>query len=387
MNEIVKLGSQQLQQAIDLVVSLGKRDGAQRSSAIVDIIDEIKDADEDAALFLARLASEGVAFNDFVMKSVQGLEIGNVYQDITAKFASIRKDAKEAIENVTDDGEEGFLDKLKAFWNSSTKGTVADRFKDIIELYDGVNNGLSAQVKSERKAVEAFKIFRLAQGQGVVVALGFKKKHEALLEEAKAAAAKAQSDIDAAAGLDEIERAKLKNVRDAAVDYQRRRENAWQTAKDIAEDISNGHNVSDMIVKDAEGAIDLKDRVFKRGVSLLGNHQATVAAFALNYAAKIGLADGVNALDAMTKGMNDSLNDLADLSGKVNERAIKSAYGTTVDPDAVDRFARAMLEEAETSISLIEQSRGEAAASSEKIADSVENLRKRFVEMSTKTRV
>jgi uncharacterized protein YaaN involved in tellurite resistance len=137
-------------------------------------------------------------------------------------------------------------------------------------------------------------------------------------------------------------------------------------------------------MKEAENTIENKERVYKRGVSFITMNQSTIAALSLSYTSKIGLADGVNALDAMTQGMNDSLNDLADISGTVNERAIKAGYGSTIDPNAVERFAAALISEMEQSAPLVEKYRDESEQGSNRISEIVEQTRKRSVELANR---
>jgi hypothetical protein len=379
---VIRQGNEKLQQAIDTVKSLNLRTGVSSISPMVSIIEEIKDAGEDEAMYLARLVNEGQAFNKFVTDNIEGLAIGNVYQEIAANYASIRADAKEAIEHAAS-GNEGLLGKITSFWKSTTKGTVAERFTEIVDSFLSVNDKLKTQVKKENQVLDAYKLFRLAQGQGVVVALEFKRKHEVLLETAKEAEVAAQAAVDASTGTD-IEKATLMTVRDAAIDERKKRSKFWQSSKDIAEDVSNSHNVSDLIMKEAENTIENKERVYKRGVSFITMNQSTIAALSLSYTAKIGLADGVNALDAMTQGMNDSLNDLADISGKVNERAIKAGYGSTIDPNAVERFATALISEMEQSAPLVEKYRNESEQGSNRISEIVEQTRKRSVELANR---
>jgi hypothetical protein len=378
-----KQGYGKLQEAVETVRSLNLRTGVPSISPMVSVIEEIKDAGEDEAMYLARLVNEGQAFERFVTENIDGLAIGNVYKDIAANYASIRADAKEAVEHAAS-GNEGFLDKITSFFKESTKGTVAERFAEIVETFLSANEKLKTQVKKETQVLDAYKLFRLAQGQGVVVALEFKRKHEELLEAAKEAEVAAQAAVDASTGTD-VEKAALMAARDAAIDERKKRTKFAQSAKDIAEDVSNAHNVSDLIMKEAENTIENKDRVYKRGVSFITMNQSTIAAFSMSYTAKIGLADGVNALEAMTGGMNDSLNDLADISGKVNERAIKAGYGTTIDPNAVERFAAALIGEMEQSAPLVEKYRGESEQASNRIADIVEQTRKRTVELANRS--
>jgi hypothetical protein len=379
----MKQGYGKLQEAVETVRSLNLRTGVPSISPMVSVIEEIKDAGEDEAMYLARLVNEGQAFERFVTENIDGLAIGNVYKDIAANYASIRADAKEAVEHAAS-GNEGFLDKITSFFKESTKGTVAERFAEIVETFLSANEKLKTQVKKETQVLDAYKLFRLAQGQGVVVALEFKRKHEELLEAAKEAEVAAQAAVDASTGTD-VEKAALMAARDAAIDERKKRTKFAQSAKDIAEDVSNAHNVSDLIMKEAENTIENKDRVYKRGVSFITMNQSTIAAFSMSYTAKIGLADGVNALEAMTGGMNDSLNDLADISGKVNERAIKAGYGTTIDPNAVERFAAALIGEMEQSAPLVEKYRGESEQASNRIADIVEQTRKRTVELANRS--
>ncbi|UIL27029.1 hypothetical protein LZK75_18130 [Rhizobium leguminosarum] len=62
VSTVLKEGGEKLQQAIDIVKSLGLRGDVRKPQAIVSIIEEIKDADPDLAYFIARTLSEQGGF-------------------------------------------------------------------------------------------------------------------------------------------------------------------------------------------------------------------------------------------------------------------------------------------------------------------------------------
>jgi hypothetical protein len=380
---VLKEGGEKLQQAIDIVKSLGLRGDVRKPQAIVSIIEEIKDADPDLAYFIARTLSEQEAFDDLVVQKISGIAVGDDYKEITAAFDSIRADAKKAVLDAAD-GNESIWGKITGFFKEATQGDIADRFSKIEDRFEQVTTTLAAQLKGEKEILEAYQLFRGALGQSQVAALAIKANLEATWNAAKEKAETAQKAVDDAQAADEATKVSLQIARDSANDARSKAEGQFDIGKDLADNLMIAYNITEVTMKKLEGTSKLKDRIYKRSVSFYAANRSTLASLKANYNATIGLAEGTNALDSMTGGINRSLSDLADVSGEVNAKAIRSGYGKTIDADVVKTLAEALLVEDEENAKLIEQSRAEASQNADEIRTSVEDVKRRYAATANK---
>lgn len=384
VSSMLKEGGTKLQSAIDLVKSLKLYNDEKKPGEMIAVIEEVKDVDPDQVFFIARTLAEQVTFDSIVMKKIGGIAVGDDYKEINEAFASLRKDLKEAAENAAD-GEEGIFDKLVGFFKEMTKGGVDDRWARIEQTFERVTSTLAAQLKAEKEIMLAYQMFRGALGQSQVAALNVKAALQAQLDAAKAKSKAAQDALDAAQSADDATKVSLQIARDEANNGVAKAESRYDVGKDLAEHLMIAYNVSEVTMKKYEGLTNLKDRVHKRMVSIYSTNRVTLASFKAVYSAAVGLAEGTKTLDAMTGGMNDTLNDLADLTGDINKKAIKSGYGATVSPEAMRNFTQAMLKEFDEFDSLVAESRAEATRSAEEIRADGEDLQRRYTAMVTKT--
>ncbi len=385
MNDIVLAGSQALQSAIDKIKGLGLRSEPKGPQAIVTIIEAIKDVDEEAALFVARTLAEQVVFDQLVVSKISGIAVGDEYTEINEGFNSIREEAKAAVTDAASGRKKGLLASVASFFKEATEGDISDRFKKIEERFEQVTTSLEAQLKGEAEILAAYKLFRNALGRSHVAALEIKKKLDTILANAKEKAAAAQAAVDAAPSEDEAARVSLALERDAANDQRDREDSRWQVAKDLAESLQIAYSVTEVTMKKLEDTSKLKDRIWRRAVTFFATNRSTLAALKANYSATVGLAQGTNALDAMTDGVNKSLEDLADVTGKVNEKAIRSGYGATIDPNSVGKLVDALIAETEQTIPLIEEMRVFATESAASIDAKVEEGKQRYSELANRS--
>jgi hypothetical protein len=385
MNDIVVMGSQALQTAIDKIKALGLRTEPKGPQAIVTIIEAIKDVDEEMALFIARTLAEQVVFDGLVVSKISGIAVGDDYKEINEGFNSIREEAKAAVTDAASGKEKSLFASITSFFKEATEGDISDRFKKIEDRFEQVTTSLEAQLKGEAEILTAYKLFRNALGRSHVAALEIKKKLDVILTDAKAKAATAQAAVDAAPSDDEAARVTLALERDAANDQRDREDSRWQVAKDLAESLQIAYSVTEVTMKKLEDTSKLKDRIWRRAVTFFATNRSTLAALKANYSATVGLAQGTNALDAMTDGVNKSLEDLADVTGKVNEKAIRSGYGATIDPNSVAKLVDALIAETEQTIPLIEEMRDVATRNAAAIDATVEEGKQRYSDLANRS--
>ena len=80
----------------------------------------------------------------------------------------------------------------------------------------------------------------------------------------------------------------------------------------------------------------------------------------------------------MKEGVSKSLEDLADIGGKVQEAAIKAGYGPTIRADAVKKLVDSVINFQERSREIIDEMRKLSTDNAKEIQESVEDGKQRM---------
>jgi len=83
----------------------------------------------------------------------------------------------------------------------------------------------------------------------------------------------------------------------------------------------------------------------------------------------------------MKEGMSKSLEDLADIGGKVQEAAVRAGYGPTIRADAVKKLVDSVVNFQTRSRDIIEEMRVLATKNAEEIRESVEDGKQRLAKL------
>jgi uncharacterized protein YaaN involved in tellurite resistance len=84
----------------------------------------------------------------------------------------------------------------------------------------------------------------------------------------------------------------------------------------------------------------------------------------------------------MKAGVNQSLETLAEVGGKVQEDALRAGYGPTIKAESVRKLVDAVVNFQHKSRSLIAEMRALATRNEQEIAAAVEDAKKRMVELA-----
>ena len=189
---------------------------ASAEQPIIALLNQISDLDEARVAAIARTLSQASVFNDVVRQQVQAMEVGARYDEITKAFNSIRDDARSMVDQIGD-GRIDTFERLGNIWMKVTRGDIATRFDRIKDTYLDVTAATQDQIEREQRILEAYQDFRGALKESEVLAFEVLQKATAQLDEAKAAVQAAMQEIDAYAGDDMAERARLEMKRDEQV--------------------------------------------------------------------------------------------------------------------------------------------------------------------------
>jgi hypothetical protein len=360
------------------------------NSELVRLLEDVKHLDEPKVLAISRTISYMSRFNQLVRDNVEDINVGNRYLEISQAFDSIREDSKTLI-NQLQDGKISVTEKMQNLWMRLRRGTPSRRFEEIAATYKAVAHDTKDQLDRERKIMDAYIDFRFALKEAEVLSTELLAEQNTPLEAARQALADAQAKATAAspaegdaAKVKDPARAKLELARDEALDRFQKEDRNYQLLKDITENLSVGYDVGDTLITKLKQTHDVKERVFRRSVTFFTTNEHVFTILGTVYTAQHGLHEATQAQEAMTKGVNKGLEDVAELGRELEKAAIKAGYGSTIKPESVEKLVRAISDYQVESLNMIAELREESEQSSREIRRVVEEGKKKYQETVAK---
>ncbi|MBI1360361.1 MAG: cell surface protein [Alphaproteobacteria bacterium] len=347
---------------------------------IVALLNQISDLQPDKVAAIARTLDQASVFNDVVRENVAAITVGERYKGITDAFNSIRDDAKSLVDQYAD-GKISTFERMQNAWMKMTRGDIATRFGKIKSLYLDVQKETKLQIEKETLILEAYMDFRGAMKQSEVLALDVLKTAEGKLEDQRKAMTAASEAVAAYTGTDPAPRAELELKRDEQLRALQAEEKRYQVAKDLSDNITVGYNTSEVIMARLVQTTNAKERIYAQSVSFFGTNEVVLTALTASFTGMQGLAESTMTLDAMKKGVDQSLVVLSDIGGKVQEAALKSGYGPTISAAAVKTLVDSVVNYQERSLGIISEMRQLATQNSQEIRDAVEDGKKRLTHL------
>jgi len=354
---------------------------AAEESPITGLLSKIMEVDQDRVTVIARVLNQATTFNEVVREQIKAMEVGERYQTITTAFNSIRDDARAMVAQM-EDGKISTLERLSNIWQKATRGDIATRFNKIRDTYLEVSKDTKDNIDREHAILEAYRDFRGALKQAEVLALEVLKTAEGRLNAAKARVDEAVKAAEAAADLEPAERARLELARDEALRHLQAEEARYQIAKDLADNLTVSYNTSEVIMARLVQTTTAKERVYQQSVSFFSTNEAVLTALTASFTGMHGLHESTRTLDAMKAGVNQSLETLAEIGGKVQEAALRAGYGPTIQADAVKKLVESVVNYQERSLEIIDEMRSAATQNSEEIRRSVEEAKQRMARLA-----
>jgi hypothetical protein len=369
-----------LESAMMKLRDLGLVPDEAHEAPIIDLLNRITDLDEERVVSIARTLNQASLFNEVVREQLASMTVGERYEEIAAAFDSIRDDARGMVEQL-DDGKIDTWERLGNIWMKVSRGDISDRFEKIKSTYLEVAEESANQIERERIIMDAYLDFRGALKHAEVQALEVLETAEQKVEEARSELESAISTLDAFTGEDPAERAKLELARDERLRAVQEADDRYQIAKDISDNLTIGYNTSEVIMARLKQTTSAKERVYKQAVAFFGTNESVLTALSASFTGLFGLHESTRTLEAMKEGVSDSLEDLGEIGGKVQEEALRAGYGPTIRAESVKKLMQAVADYQERSRDIIAEMRTLSTRNSEEIRDAVEDGKKRMARL------
>ena len=355
--------------------------GDKQVDPIIALLNQISGLDEARVTAIARTLNQASLFNDVVRKQVEAMEIGSRYEDITKAFNSIRDDAKTMVDQIAD-GKLDTFERLSNVWMKVTRGDIASRFDKIKGTYQEVTAATADQIGREQRILEAYQDFRGALKQSEVLGLEVLKTAQARLDACKVAVQEAMKVLEANASLEPAERARLELTRDEQVRALQLEEKRYQIAKDLSDNLTVSYNTSDVVMARLLQTTNAKERVYSQAVSFFSTNEVVLTALTASFTGMFGLHEATQTVEAMKAGVNQSLEVLAEMGGKVQEAAVRAGYGPTIRAESVKKLVDSVVSWQTKSFEIIEEMRKESTRNANEIRDAVEDGKRKLARLA-----
>lgn len=369
-----------LDKALTQIRDLGLMPEKVDEAPVVALLERLADIDEQKALAIARTLTQASVFNEVVREQISLMKIGERYEEITEAFNSIREDAKSMVDQV-EDGKIDTFERISNTWMKVTRGDIAARFDKIKETYLEVASDSKDQIKREGVILNAYQDFRGALKESEIFALDILGKTEKLWDEAKQKLAEASSNVEGYQGDDLAERAKLELARDERMRELQFADDRYQVAKDLSDNLTVSYNTSEVVMARLMQTTSAKDRVYKQAITFFGTNESVLTALSASFTGLFGLHESTKTLEAMKDGVSQSLEDLADIGGKVQEAAIRAGYGPTIRAESVKKLVDSVVNFQERSREIINEMRILSTQNAEEIRTAVEDGKRRMAKV------
>ncbi|MGB7343741.1 MAG: cell surface protein [Pirellulaceae bacterium] len=346
---------------------------------LIALLEDVKHLDEAKVLAIADVIQHMSSFNALVRENVESIKVGNRYMDITQMFDSVREDSKRLIQQL-DDGKISGTEKLSNWWMKMRRGSPNDRFEKIVEVYGEVAKDTKDALNSEEAIMEGYIDFRFALKEAEVLARELLDTHAPILEAAKEELSAAQTALDEYAGEDQGGKSQMELRRDESRHRYEKEDETFQLLKDIAENLEIGYDVGETLITKLRQTHTVKERVYRRAVTFFTTNEHVFTILGTVYTSQHGLHEVTQATEAMKDGVNKGLEDVAELGRELERAALKAGYGSTIDPESVQKLVDAISGFQIESLEMIAELRKESEESTKAIRKSVEEGKKKYQE-------
>ena len=169
--------------------------------------------------------------------------------------------------------------------------------------------------------------------------------------------------------------------RDEALRALQNEEKRYQVSKDLSDNITIGYNTSEVVMARLVQTTNAKERIYAQSISFFSTNEVVLTALTATFTGMHGLHESTQSLEAMKKGVDQSLETLAEIGGQVQEAATRAGYGPTVSAASVKMLVDSVVAYQERSQTIIAEMRDLATKNSTEIRDYVEDGKRRLTEL------
>lgn len=331
-------------------------------SQLVRILDDVKQVDEPKIIAIADVVRYAGSFDQMIMDKIEGVSFSDRYNKVIEKISSLRDDAQK-IFGFLKDGKVTLEEKIRSKLMNLMRGTPQERLKDAKKVYLSVANDAKTQIDRETDILEGYKGYRFALKSAEGLTQEVLKEQELIRKNAETAFLGAAEKVKQAeadsSGKDASEKSRLQLERDIAEENYKKEDRNYQLLLNVANNLNTGYFAQDTVMTKIRQIRDSKDAVHMQMVTFFDTNKTVLTSFVAAYVFMMGLHEATRTTQAMQEELSKSLEFLGEIGGKVDEEAMRVAYGPSYKLECFKKFIESVTTLEEQRYQLIDKLRKE----------------------------
>lgn len=364
--------------------TLGELISGNQESPLVKIVQDLQPegGDDPRLLSIAKTLQSSVAFSSLVQHEVGDTHIGTRYEKISSQFGDVRIAATKMLEELQDieDGKKpNFLTKIvKTF---SPKPNIGEHFSAVKKTFEAISRDTASQLDSENRILEGYSLFRLAIKESQINAEALLAELQEKLTATKKTLEEAQAEVDKAEPSNKDEKELRRDEIRIAL---RKAEARVETGTAIAQNLQISYNVSETVMSKLAQTHKTKSALYENSTIFFSTNEHVLTSLAAAYTAEAGLHESTKASEALSAGINESLETLAKVGTGVERAAIKAAYGPKIAASSVKILLDSIVNFQKESGELTAQYKKEARENAAEIENASQEAQRALIALETR---
>lgn len=347
------------------------------------LLEEVKTIDVNSTLEIAKTFEAIESFAEIMRENTTNTQVLDQHENISGAFESIRLDALE-LKKQEEKDKLAVTDKMRNAWMVFRRGSIPTRFKKIDSTFKNVIIETDKTLQREQIVLDSYVDFRGALLLSQAAAQRMLKQHTPKLDEARAKYLEF-ADKANVKDLDPEQKAILSEARDRAQHEFEIEERKNDVLKRISENLTVSYNASESVIASLYQTYRTKLAVNDQSKIFFTTNANLFTAIGTTINSIVGTRAAARTQKAMADGMNNSIETIAELSGKVNEEAIKIAHGATIKASSVSKLVDAIENYQTETRRLAAEARIEATRNAEEMQRITDEGKKRIAESFRKS--
>ena len=295
-------------------------------------------------------------FNRAVRENTLKEGTGEEYLEIAQDFQTIHSDMARMVSQA-ERGKISLPEKMGNTWMRVRRGDIQERYENIVTTLTDVQVKSQKKLHATRNIMGAFEEYRIAVKEATMVAEKIRDAARADMEEA----GKDLNDIVSELQDENAEhRNELEMLRDENARAFRATDRRFQFATDLYQNLEIAYHTGNAVMARTAQIGQALDRIWSQSVSFLATNSGTLTTLQVAFDALKATNSMTRAHQAMKKGLNQQILDLAETGTKIQTAAIREGYAPNIEADTLKKLMDSIVQYSQDVVGIINEERDRA---------------------------
>lgn len=308
--------------------------------ATLDQISELSELGTNEASQLVEVVHHMNAFDELVTDNLNKMNVGERYEDIRENFESIIKDLERKVKGAHSDQKvSSLINKMQDRLMKWKRGDIRERFQKIKVAYESVFGDADEQIRREVSILEAYKDYREALQQSVILSQVLKKRSEDEREKILVKFQEANDKVNAfPVDGDPIKLGGLKMEKDEIQRQLDKMDRRQEIASSLYGKLTVAYGISEAVMTRYAQTTEVRERVQRESSLFYTANKGVMTTLAATLMQLEGTNEQAKVMEEFGKQIKQALakvNETSGLAESILSKATETAYSVQFTPEQI----------------------------------------------------